>query len=86
MQLSIPFQTAKGTYRLEGNVLEVEVPGKPTATFEIKREGRALTLTERSTGKAIQYKKIRVVSATHPPTSGPARGFPSDRSFPSCAA
>jgi hypothetical protein len=58
MQLSVPFQTATGTYRLDGDLLEVDVPGKPRAIFEVKRDGRTLTLTERSTGKAIQYTKL----------------------------
>jgi hypothetical protein len=58
MQLSVPFQTGKGTYRLNGNVLELDVPGRPLAVFDIKREGRTLTLRERATGRTIGYRKF----------------------------
>jgi hypothetical protein len=58
VQLSVPFQTGQGTYRLNGNVLELDVPGRPLAVFDIKREGRTLTLMERATGRTIGYRKF----------------------------
>jgi len=46
VQLSIPFQTIKGSYRLNGKVLEVDLQGGPRTAFDANREGRTLALTE----------------------------------------
>jgi hypothetical protein len=58
VQLSVPFQTSKGTHRLNGNVLEVEVQGRPLTVFDIALDNRALTLTQRGTGKIAQYMRF----------------------------
>jgi hypothetical protein len=58
VQLSVPLQTSKGTYRLNGNVLEVEVPGRPLTVFDIALEDRALTLTQRGAGKVSRYTRF----------------------------
>lgn len=47
LQLSVPFRTMKGTYRLNGAVLEVDLQGGPRTEFDVKREDRTLVLTER---------------------------------------
>jgi hypothetical protein len=58
VQLSVPFQTSKGTYRLNGTTLDVELQGRPPMTFDITRDDRALTLTERGSGKAGRYTRF----------------------------
>jgi hypothetical protein len=59
VQLSVPFRTMKGTYRVDGDVLEVDLPGRPRTAFDIKREDRTLTLTERGgKGKISTYTKF----------------------------
>lgn len=58
VQLSVPFQTSKGTYRLNGNVLVVELQGRPPMSFDIAFENRTLTLTDPGTGKVARYTRF----------------------------
>jgi hypothetical protein len=58
-QLSVPFKTLEGTYRITGNLLEVELPERGPMTFEVKRDGRTLVLTERGgNNKVTMYTKF----------------------------
>ncbi len=47
VQLSVPFKTMKGSYRLNGKMLEVELQGGPPTAFDANRDDRNLVLTER---------------------------------------
>lgn len=59
VQLSIPFQTMKGSYRLNGKVLEVDLQGGPRTAFDANREDRTLVLTERGgKNKVSGYSKF----------------------------
>src|SRR6266545_996090 len=56
-QLSVPFETSKGPYRIEGETMHVQLDGRQPLALKIKREGNMLTTTERS-GKDVTYVKF----------------------------
>ena len=59
VQLSVPFKTMKGRYRLNGKMLEVELQGGPPTAFDANREDRNLVLTERGgKNKVSGYSKF----------------------------
>jgi hypothetical protein len=56
-QLSVPFQTHKGPYRLDGNTIRVEFAGVPAVTLTVQREGNKLT-TRDDKGKVTEMVKF----------------------------
>jgi hypothetical protein len=56
-QLTIPFQTIKGTYRVADGMLHIQFDGKPPLALTIKRDGDVLTTTDRN-GKDIRFVKF----------------------------
>lgn len=56
-QLSVPFKTNKGPYRLEDDTMHVQFEGMPALALKVKREGNLLT-TQDSQGREIRYVKF----------------------------
>jgi hypothetical protein len=54
-QLSVPFQTTRGSYRIENDTLQFD--GTPPLVLKIKREGNVLTTTD-SNGKETRFVKF----------------------------
>jgi hypothetical protein len=57
IQLTVPFQTAKGPYRLDNGALQIEFEGKPPLSLKIERDGNVLTTTDPN-GKQIRFVKF----------------------------
>jgi len=56
-QLSVPFQTSRGPYRIDGDMMHIQFEGKPPLTLTIRREGNAL-ITRDPQGKEIKFVKF----------------------------
>jgi len=56
-QLSVPFRTYHGPYRLENDTAHIEFTGMPAFALALKREGDVLT-TRNAQGKDIRYVKF----------------------------
>jgi hypothetical protein len=57
MQLSVPFQTLKGPYRIEGETMHIQFAGAPAVAVTVQREGNRLT-TRDDKGKVIEFVKF----------------------------
>jgi len=57
MQLTVPFQTFKGPYRIENGAARIEFEGLAPLTLKIKRDGDVLTTTDPK-GKDISFAKF----------------------------
>ena len=57
MQLSVPFQTHKGPYRLDGETMHIEFVGVPLIVLTVQREGNRLD-TRDDKGKTISFIKF----------------------------
>ena len=56
-QLSVPFKTSKGPYRIADDTLHLAFEGRPAVTFTIKRDGNQLT-TRDAQGREIRFAKF----------------------------
>jgi hypothetical protein len=57
MQLSAPFVTYKGPYRIEGETMHIQFAGVPAVAITVQREGNRLT-TRDEKGKVIGFVKF----------------------------
>jgi hypothetical protein len=56
-QLTVPFQTTKGPYRVDNGTLQIQFEGRPAVVLKVKRDGNVLTTTD-SNGKEIRFIKF----------------------------
>jgi hypothetical protein len=56
-QLSVPFKTSKGPYRIADDTLHLAFEGMPAITLTIKRDGNQLT-TRDAQGREIRFAKF----------------------------
>jgi hypothetical protein len=56
-QLSVPIETIRGPYRIEGETMHIQFEGRPAITLTVKQEGHVLT-TRDAKGKQIQFVKF----------------------------
>jgi hypothetical protein len=56
-QLTVPFQTFKGTYRVADGMMHIQFAGIPPIALTIKRDGDVLTTTDHN-GKDIRFVKF----------------------------
>ena len=56
-QLSVPFKTSKGPYRITGDTLHLAFEGAPATTFTVTRDGDRLTARD-AQGREIRFVKF----------------------------
>jgi len=56
-QLSVPFETRRGPYRIDGDIMHIQLEGVGALAFTIKREDNTLT-TRDANGKDVKYVKF----------------------------
>lgn len=56
-QLSVPFKTDKGPYRLTDDTVHIQFDGVPALTLKVRREGNLL-ITQNTQGREIRFVKF----------------------------